>query len=245
MFEDISGHKQQLEFLASTLAKGKLAHGYTFAGPQGVGKKKIALALAYELLGSHKEFHPDLLLIDGKEGIKIEQVRELVYKLSLKPYQAQYKVAIIHEAENLTSEAANALLKSLEEPKPYNVIILVTSNPNRLPKTILSRTQKINFGFIDQVSEETEESIRAEDFYKVFANGELIEKLVTAYEIADLETVEIKNLLDRWAQKLQTELRMSATKKIAAKISQVIQSRRLLDQNVNAKLLLTNLMLNT
>src|SRR5258708_6038127 len=139
----------------------------------------------------------------------------------------------------MTIEAANALLKSLEEPKPYNVIILITSNPNRLPKTIISRTQKINFGLIDKVAEETEDTERAKEFYKIFAQSPVVEKLIAAYEIADLETIEIKTLLDQWTQMLQTELHTHASKTLARKVSSVLESRRLLDQNVNAKLLLT------
>jgi DNA polymerase-3 subunit delta' len=240
MFESIRGHKRQLEFLSKALERGKLAHAYTFAGPDGIGKKMIARELARELLKSEgNNFQPDLLEIDGSEGIKIEQIRELIYKLSLKPYQAKYKVAIIDMAENMTTEAANALLKSLEEPKEYTIIILITNNPNRLPKTILSRTQKITFGPLEN------SEVPQNEFYKVFQSDDLPGKLIAAYELADLETPEIKQTLDSWLQNLQAELHSHATKNLAQKINQVLLSRRFLDQNVNAKLLLTNLMLST
>src|SRR4051812_36843313 len=106
----IIGHKRQIEFLTKALEKGKLAHAYTFAGPDSVGKKTIARKLAQQLLQSQGGFHADFHEIDGQSGIKIDQIRELVYKLSLKPYQAKYKVALIDAAENLNTEAANALL---------------------------------------------------------------------------------------------------------------------------------------
>lgn len=247
MFEGILGHKKQLEFLSSAISKGKLAHAYIFAGPESVGKRTIALKLAQSILATEgQNFHPDLLEINGQEGIKIEQIRELVYKLSLKPYMAKYKVAIIDAAENMTAEAANALLKCLEEPKPGTILILVTANPNRLPKTIISRTQKITFGPIEGMKEETnEESQRAMQFYEIFKNGRMADKLITAYEIADLETAEIKTLLEQWLKSLQKELQINASKQLAQQIFQVAQSHKFLGQNANAKLLLTNLMINT
>lgn len=261
MFEGISGHKKQIEFLENAIQRGKLAHAYIFAGPEGVGKRTVALRLAYSLLdenspspgASHHpppegegKLRPDLLEIDGRQGIKIEQIRELVYKLSLKPYMAKYKVAIIDAAENMTAEAANAMLKCLEEPKPYTILILVTANPNRLPKTIISRTQKITFGPVEGMKEETnEESQRAMQFYEIFKNGRMADKLIAAYEIADLETAEIKILLEQWLKSLQKELHLNASKQLARQIFQVAQSHKFLGQNANAKLLLTNLMINT
>jgi DNA polymerase-3 subunit delta' len=86
------------------------------------------------------------LEVTNDEAIKIDQVRELIYKLSLRPYSAKYKVALIDNAETMTQEAQNALLKVLEEPKSYTIIILVTSNTGKLLRTISSRAQKINFG---------------------------------------------------------------------------------------------------
>ncbi len=258
MFEAISGHKRQLEFLKKALESGKLAHAYTFAGPEGVGKKMIAKALALELLGAPSSvaeatsspargeenlkniFLPDLLEINPEGEIKIEQIRELTYKLSLKPYSAPYKVAIIDSAENMTTEAANALLKTLEEPKSYTVIFLITSNPSRLPKTILSRTQKISFGLVKK-----QELEQPDEFFETFKSGKLEEKLIAAYEIADLETAEIKGLLQSWLRRLQAGLESNASKQLANQISQVSQAYKYLEQNVNSKLLLTNLMIKT
>ena len=262
MFEGILGHKKQLELLGKAFESGKLAHAYVFAGPEGVGKKTVAQKLAWRLLapspvadatssparGEDKKessFHPDLLEINGSEGIKIDQIRELIYKLSLKPYQAPNKVAIIDNADQMTIEAANALLKSLEEPKGYTYIFLITSNPNRLPKTILSRSQKLNFGPLDQETTQAEETEQALVFLQTFLEAELPDKLISAYEIADLETEDIKKLLDFWLSRLEKLLNTQASKNLAKKIAQVLQARKFLDQNANSKLLLTNLMLST
>jgi DNA polymerase III delta' subunit len=156
----IAGHKQQLDFLENAFKQDRLAHGYLFAGPDGVGKFTVARKLAQLILCENNsacddcgqckffltEANADFLQIDGTEGIKIEQIRDLIYKLSLKPYMAKYKVAVIDKAEEMNDASANALLKSLEEPKSHTIIILVTPNANRLPATIVSRAQKINFG---------------------------------------------------------------------------------------------------
>jgi DNA polymerase III gamma/tau subunit len=263
MFEGISGHKKQTELLQKALERGKLAHAYVFAGPAGVGKKTIAKKLGMRMLeegvaGSGERgdyFHPDFLEISSEDGIKIEQIRELIYKLSLKPYQAKHKVALIDNAEQLTNEAANALLKSLEEPKDYTYIFLITSNAHSLPKTILSRCQKINFGPLTEQERqslnfvpdeaEVEETKAADEYFQIFNSQNLPERLIAAYEIADLEASTIKKILDAWSLKLESLLLLNPAKDLAGKIAALSQSRKLLDQNVNSKLLLTNLMLKT
>jgi DNA polymerase III subunit delta' len=247
MFEGIVGHEKQRELLSKALEKNKLSHAYVFAGPESIGKKLLAKKIAWKLLEGEKEFHPDLIELAAEDGIKIDQIRELAYKLSLKPYQAKYKVALIDNAESMTTEAANALLKTLEEPKDYTYIFLITSNPNRLPKTILSRAQKINFGPIkgEGVSSKEEGLENSEVFFQTFLSEDLAERLISAYEIADLETEEIKQLLDFWLNKLEQKLLLKASKNIAKKTAAVLSARKFLDQNVNSKLLLTNLMLST
>lgn len=244
----ITGHKQQLAFLENAFSRGKLAHAYIFAGPQGIGKKAIAVKLAQRLLETPgtSNFNADYIELAPEGAIKIEHIRELVYKLSLKPYSAKYKVAVIDRAEDMTTEAANALLKAMEEPKSYNVIILITSNPSRLPKTILSRGQKITFGPIaGQEEKNLEQAEEAQKFFETFNSPALADKLMLAAEIANLETAEIKQILHAWLIHLQLSLRQDASNATANKISQVAKAMKYLDQNVNTKLLLTNLMLNT
>lgn len=277
----VVGHKKQLGLLGKSIESGKLAHAYIFVGPAGVGKRTIALKLARELLNqspSSEYFHPDLLLVDGQDTIKIEQVRELVYRLSLKPYSARYKVAIITQAENMTLEAANAILKVLEEPKPYTVIILVTDNAARLLKTITSRAQRINFGLVanseyeqligDKLTAQQKRLIATlaagkpglaikiasdKDFlekltlierqYKIFIGNDLVEKLKLVSEIAELETLEIELLLNFWQTLLEQDLLAAASNPVAEKLGFILQARSFLDQNVNTKLLFSNLML--
>ncbi len=243
----ITGHKQQLDFLATAIERGKLAHAYIFAGPTGVGKKAIARRLSELLLEQNDQsgFNADYIEIKGEGSIKIEQIRELIYKLSLKPYAAKYKIAVIENADEMTIEAANALLKVMEEPKSYTVIILITSNASKLPRTILSRGQRITFGPIPGAEEQVFEAVGENmKYYDVFTKSSMVEKLIAVQEIADLETVEIQSLLQAWLIKLETELRQNPTKNLANKISQIALSLKYLDQNANNKLLLSNLMLN-
>jgi DNA polymerase III delta prime subunit len=195
-----------------------------------------------------EKFLPDLLEIDGTGGIKIEHIRELAYKLSLKPYQAAYKIAVIDQADQMTIEAANALLKVLEEPKPYTIIILISSNPNRLPKTIISRTQKINFGPLTPQDQEPQLPEGLEDYekdFEIFSSDKMSDRLIMAASLAELETTEIKSILENWLERLMFRLRLNASDDLVIRIKEASKALRYLEQNVNSKLLLTNLMLKT
>ncbi|OGE87720.1 MAG: hypothetical protein A3J07_03335 [Candidatus Doudnabacteria bacterium RIFCSPLOWO2_02_FULL_49_13] len=252
----IIGHKKQLEFLAQSIALSKLAHAYLFAGPAGIGKKAVARRLAQALLPGleHRDdfFHPDYIEIAQEGEIKIAQIRELVYKLSLKPYSGVYKVAVIDSAHEMNSEAANALLKSLEEPKSQTVIILITSNSSSLPKTIISRVQKINFGALDESEIRQLPALEpaacaklaeATEYYKKVTAADLADKLILVQDLADWESPDLQVLLQRWLADLQLELRREPSLALTKKISAVAEAQRLLNQNVNSKLLLANLMI--
>ena len=159
-FDQILGHARQKEILDRSLASGRLAHAYLFSGPDGVGKRLMALALAraivcHEQRGcgdcqacrkiDHRN-HPDLHVLepDGN-SIKIEQVRRLQKDLNLKPLEAPRKICLIEAADSMTLGAANALLKTLEEPRGDTLLILLSAHPNRLLETIRSRCQALPF----------------------------------------------------------------------------------------------------
>ncbi len=123
----------------------RLPTAYLFAGPVGSGKKEVVSVIAKTLLG-REAHHPDLIrLLPEKNSIRIETIRELKDRLSLKPLEGAYLMVIIEEADSLTEGAANALLKTLEEPPSYVLFILLTTVPERLPSTIRSRCQKVLF----------------------------------------------------------------------------------------------------
>lgn len=164
-FAQIVGHERQKEFLRRTLAHDRLAHAYLFEGPQGVGKRLTALALARAVFCAEgtgcgectpcrkidHNNHPDLQILepDGKQ-IKIDQIRELQKTLSFKPVESTRRVCLIDYADQMNPAAANALLKTLEEPSAETLIILISAQPEALLSTVLSRCQRLPFNRLPQ-----------------------------------------------------------------------------------------------
>ena len=148
------GHQKQSNFLKKKLERNLLSHAYLFVGPDEIGKKKFAFGFA-KLINSDEygtrlidqERHPDVLLIQPKDSseIKILQIREAQKFLSLKPYYSSSKILIVDQAEKMNQEAQSCFLKTLEEPKGKTILILITSKPEILLPTILSRCQIIKF----------------------------------------------------------------------------------------------------
>ncbi len=151
----------------AALDAGRLGHGLLICGPAGLGKREVALALAAHVLGRGDEAaarrsqqliaagtHPDLQLVSfipNKSGDKlrteivIEQVREISQKLALTPQYGAAQVVVVDPADAINRAACNALLKTLEEPAPGRYLWLISSDPARLPATIRSRCQRLEF----------------------------------------------------------------------------------------------------
>ena len=140
-----SEHSEAARLLDAALREGP-AHAYLFHGPPGVGKRQVARAFGHALLGTTREFHPDLYELDALgEMIRIDAIRELRRDLHMRPFEADRRVYLIHRAHLLNEDAADALLKDLEEPPPYAVIVLIADDLGPLPGTILSRCQLVPF----------------------------------------------------------------------------------------------------
>ena len=162
MFDKIIGNQLIKEELQKSIEQDKVSHSYLFVGIEGIGKQMIAKEFAQMILctsdtikGCHQcksciefqsENHPDFLYIepDGN-SIKIEQIRYLQRKIQEKPIISNQKVYIINDADRMTTEAQNCLLKTLEEPPEYSTIILIGSNENAFLNTIKSRCMIISF----------------------------------------------------------------------------------------------------
>ncbi|MEG0478666.1 DNA polymerase III subunit [Peptostreptococcus sp.] len=147
MFEDILGQDSVKKRLNRAIESNKITNAYIFSGPEGVGKKMIAKDFASSLIGIDANNSPDYTLIDAKKGensIKIDQIRKLNTSMGLKPY-SDYKIYIINNAEKMTVQAQNALLKTLEEPSSYGIIILISKNEQALLQTIRSRCTEVKF----------------------------------------------------------------------------------------------------
>ncbi|CEH32620.1 DNA polymerase III subunit [Romboutsia lituseburensis] len=145
-FRNIIGQEFAKKYLTNSINNNKLSHAYMFEGIDGIGKKKLADELCKILLNSENiDNSPDYINIypDGN-SIKIAQIRKLQTDIIIKPHK-DYKLYILNDAEKMTIEAQNALLKTLEEPPEYAIMILITSNKDALLDTIKSRCEILKF----------------------------------------------------------------------------------------------------
>lgn len=161
-FADILGHEKPLAIINAYIQGSAFSGGFIFSGPEGIGKRMVAKIIAQELNCAaqgakpcglcdscrkiEKSAHPDLHIIEnGEAQIKIEDIRGILREASFKPYEGAMKVFIIDNAHKLNTEAANSLLKTLEEPPKSTLIILITHKPQNIIKTVLSRCKMIKF----------------------------------------------------------------------------------------------------
>ncbi|MBL7069914.1 MAG: DNA polymerase III subunit delta' [Candidatus Omnitrophica bacterium] len=168
-FKDIRGHDRLIAILKKYMQSQRIPSAFLFLGPEGIGKGLVARALAGALncteetsrpcgrcpscLKIERNQHPDFFILGASDdknngdtpAIKIEQIRQLQNRISLKAYEAKFKAVIIENAHNLTAESSNALLKVLEEPPPDTVFMIISSKPALLFKTIISRCQILRF----------------------------------------------------------------------------------------------------
>ena len=140
-WDEVIGQEHVVRTLTNALKLGRVSHAYLFAGPRGTGKTTIARILAKSLGCSNL----DLIEIDAASNRGIDEIRELRDGIKFAPTAGKYKVFIIDEVHQLTKEAFNALLKTLEEPPAHAIFVLATTEAHKVPETILSRVQSFPF----------------------------------------------------------------------------------------------------
>src|SRR5579871_1957803 len=148
-FDSVPEQHEAKRLLSAALAEGPV-HAYLFHGPGGVGKRELARLFAGELLGDQTRVargsHPDLYVLEPHgEQIRIDDIRELRRDLHMRPFEADRRVYLVFGADTMNEDAADALLKDLEEPPPYAVLVLVAEDLGPLPETIRSRCQLVPF----------------------------------------------------------------------------------------------------
>src|SRR5438270_2244596 len=165
-FSELIGQEHVQKTLTNAIESGRLAHGYIFSGQRGTGKTTVARILARCLncvqgptnhpcgeCASCLEIAaggaPDVIEIDAASNRGINEMRELRENVRYRPVRDRYKIFIVDEAHQITNEAFNALLKTIEEPPPWVVFVLCTTEAHKIPATIASRCQHFSFRSVD------------------------------------------------------------------------------------------------
>ncbi len=207
-FQEVVGQEHVKEPLLRAIREGRLAHAYLFSGPRGVGKTTTARLLAMAVgceagerpcgacahcQAVQRGTHPDVVEIDAASNNSVEDVRELRERILLAPLSAPRKVFILDEAHMLSKSAFNALLKTLEEPPPHVLFVFATTEPERMPPTILSRTQHYRFRRL------TEEEIagKLRRILEDLGRSAEEEALLLVARLADGAMRDAESLLDR------------------------------------------------
>ncbi len=197
-FADILAQDHVVSHFKKTIKADHLSHAYIFTGQDGVGKELFAKEFTKTLICKNskndscntclncvrieKDNHPDVFWVEVEEKakyIKIEDIRKILHSVRLSPIESDYKIFIIKDANRMNEEASNCLLKTLEEPTPNTIFILITNSLSSIKETIKSRCQIIRFHTIpthvvkDQLSRTTDTETRKIEWVSRFSNGSL------------------------------------------------------------------------
>jgi DNA polymerase III subunit delta' len=201
-FEAVSEQHEAKRLLSAALAEGP-AHAYLLHGPSGVGKRDLAMLFAAELLQDHarveRRSHPDLYVLEPLgDQIRIDDIRTLRHDLHMRPFEASRRVYLVFGADTMNEDAADALLKDLEEPPPYAVIVLVADDLGPLTETIRSRCQLVPFRRLSETAVRDAVRARAPELPD--------DEVTTVARVAGGRLDRAERLLDEAAQRRREQL---------------------------------------
>jgi DNA polymerase-3 subunit delta' len=241
VFEKILGNEPLKTYFQKAISEDKFPHALLFKGADGIGKSLFAKEIARHFLQTTaqriaQETHPDLHLFrpDGKSGLhSIESIRSLITQVHASPFEAQAKVFIIYEADRMQPVAANALLKTLEEPTPNTYLILLSSLPEDILPTLKSRCSILFFNSLspDQIGSLLKQKNLPEHF-ALLAQG----SMARALELAEREPIEA-SLFPYLAEK-RPYFELSST---LDKIEKALENEDPVKQNKNIEYLFSSI----
>jgi DNA polymerase-3 subunit gamma/tau len=206
-FKDVLGQELALETLENSIKQDKLYHAYIFSGDRGTGKTTVARIFAKEI-GSTKD---DIFELDAASNNSVDDIRLLIEAAQSSTFGSRYKIYILDEAHMLSKSAFNALLKTLEEPPAHVIFILATTDKHKLPSTIISRCQEINFvspdiklleKLIEKVSKKEERTLDKESINLIAKQGKgsyrdtlgILEKVFSTIKEDTITKADVENI---------------------------------------------------
>lgn len=230
-FASVVGQEVVVDILKNSILNNKVSHAYLFTGPRGTGKTSIAKILAHavnclnfngdicgecEVCKNLEINDSDIIEIDAASNNGVDEIRTLRDNVKLLPSFCKYKIYIIDEVHMLSTGAFNALLKTLEEPPSHVIFILATTEPNKIPLTILSRCQRFDFNKISN------EKLVSRLLYIATQEGKIINKSILEYiaEISDGGLRDAINLLDQVTSLPQESVTLEEIDRLSGRISQ-------------------------
>lgn len=230
-FASVVGQEVVVDILKNSILNNKVSHAYLFTGPRGTGKTSIAKILAHavnclnfngdicgecEVCKNLEINDSDIIEVDAASNNGVDEIRTLRDNVKLLPSFCKYKIYIIDEVHMLSTGAFNALLKTLEEPPSHVIFILATTEPNKIPLTILSRCQRFDFNKISN------EKLVSRLLYIATQEGKIVDKSILEYiaEISDGGLRDAINLLDQVISLPQESVTLEEIDRLSGRISQ-------------------------